>query len=286
MRERRRQTLKMPEVLGLTERDAQVMLTNHGFRSARVRYVQSYDSVGSVVGQAPIHGQIVDSNTDVELRVAQRSFVRFLPQIYQQDDALGHHFLREYLWVFQHLFASITDKLDSTHTYYDPRESPEEFLPWLASWVALTLDIDWDESKKRKLIRSAAENYRRRGTRRAIEEVLHIFLDNSVRIEENAWPYPGFCIGVTSSIGEDTIVLPRIDLDHCFMVHIPVAPDDITEEMVVKVHNIINLEKPAHTMYFLQFQLEKQRSSPQVFMQIGVSSLGVPDLRYSEGMNE
>ena len=184
------------------------------------------------------------------------------------------------------MFASITDKLESTHTYYDPRESPEEFLPWLASWVALTLDIDWDESKKRKLIRSAAENYRRRGTRRAIEEVLHIFLDNSVRIEENAWPYPGFCIGVTSSIGEDTIVLPRIDLDHCFMVHIPVAPDDITEEMVVKVHNIINLEKPAHTMYFLQFQLEEQRSSPQVFMQIGVSSLGVPDLRYSEGMNE
>ena len=276
----------MPELLGLTEHDAQVMLVNHGFRPAKVRYVQSYDAVGSIVGQAPLQGQLVDAETTVEMRVAQRSFVRFLPQIYQQDDALGHHFLREYLWVFQHLLSSITDKLDDTHRYYDPREAPEEFLPWLASWVALTLDVDWDESKKRKLIRSAAENYRRRGTKRALEDVLQIFLDHSVRIEENAWPYPGFCIGVTSSIGEDSIVLPKIDLDHCFMVHIPVAPDEITEEMVVKVHNIINLEKPAHTMYFLQFQLEEERSAPQVFMQIGVSSLGVPDIRYDDSSDE
>jgi phage tail-like protein len=286
VRERRRKTLKMPEVLGLTERDAQVMLANHGFREARVRYVRSYDTIGEVVGQAPMHGQIVDANIEVELRIAQRSFVRFLPQIYQQDDALGHHFLREYLWVFQHLFASITDNLDEGYTYYDARETPEEFLPWLASWVSLTLDVDWEESKKRKLIRSAAENYRRRGTRRAIEDVLHIFLDKKVHVEENAWPYPGFCIGVTSSIGEDSIVLPKINLDHCFMVHIPIAPDEITEEMVVKVHNIINLEKPAHTMYFLQFQLLEKRAAPQVFMQIGVSSLGVPDLRYDRGLSE
>ena len=112
--------------------------------------------------------------------------------------------------------------------------------------------------------------------------ILEIFVDKAPRIEENAWPYSGFRVGVTSSVGEDTIILPPINMDHCFMVHIPVGADEITEEMVVKIHNIINLEKPAHTTYFLQFQTEEERAAPQVFMQVGVSHLGVPDLRYDE----
>ncbi|MBT9557728.1 MAG: hypothetical protein IV100_16960 [Myxococcales bacterium] len=50
----------------------------------------------------------------------------------------------------------------------------------------------------------------------------------------------------------------------------------------MKIHNLINMEKPAHATYFLQFQTEERRATPQVFMQIGVSSLGVPDLRYDD----
>ncbi|MFT5431173.1 MAG: phage tail-like protein [Myxococcota bacterium] len=283
MRERVRSKLRMPDVVGLREQDAQIMLQAENFLPATVQFVESYEDLNTVVSQEPIKGQLVDTSAEVVIHVAKQSYLKFLPQIYQQDTALGNTFLKRYLWIFQHVTTSVTDKLDHAHGYYDPRETPADFLPWLASWVALSLDIDWDDLKKRKLVRAAAEMYKYRGTKRAMIDILEIFCDKAPRIVENAWPYAGFCIGVTSSVGEDTIILPQINLDHCFMVYIPVGADEITEEMVVKIHNIINLEKPAHTMYFLQFQTEEVRAAPQVFMQVGVSHLGVPDLRYDEG---
>ncbi|MFT7621524.1 MAG: phage tail-like protein [Myxococcota bacterium] len=282
VRERLRKKLVMPELTGLRRADAQVMLTNLGFGQGRVRFVESYKGVGDVVHQHPMKGQLVDSNTEVELHVAKRNYVQYLPQVYQVETSTGNSFLREFLWVFQHIQESVTTKLDDGHQYFDPRDTPQEFLPWLASWVALTLDVDWPTVKKRKMIRAAAEMYKYRGTRRAMIEVLEIFVGERPRIEENAWPYAGFRIGVSSTLGEDTIILPPMDMDHCFMVHIPMAPEAITEEMVVKVHNIIKLEKPAHTTYFLQFERKEDKPKPLPFFQIGVSALGVDDVRYDE----
>ncbi len=283
VRERVRKKLKMPDVTGLAQRDALIALDNAGFVvRPRIRYVESYEALGTVVAQDPIRGNLIDNLTTVEIRVAKRSYLRYLPQIYQTDAATGNDFLKEFLWVFQHLTDSVTQRLDNGHRYYDPRETPSEFLPWLASWVALTVDVDWPDIKKRQLIRSAAELYKFRGTKRALRDVIRIFLEREPRIEENKWPYPGFRVGVTSTVGIDTIVLPVIDLDHCFIVHIPARADEITEEMVVKIHNLISLEKPAHTTYFLQFQTEDKVATPQVFMQIGVSAMGVPDLRFVE----
>ena len=259
------------------------MLTNQGFQPGTVRFVETYDELGSVVQQHPMKGQLIDSTTPVHLHVCKRSYIRHLPQIYQVDGALGSPFLREYLWIFQHVMESLTDKLDEAHRYYRPYEAPEDFLPWLASWVALAVDIDWPEQKKRKLIKAAAQMYAYRGTRKAMKEVLAIFVGKEPRIVENAWPYQGFRVGVSSTVAEDTIILPPINLDHCFMVHIPMPSEEITEEMVVKIHNIINLEKPAHSTYFLQFKTEDLKARPQVFMQIGIAAtIGVTELRYDE----
>jgi len=286
IRERVRKKLVMPDLVGLHYRDAQIMLTNLGFAEGTLRFVESYEDVDHIVNQHPMKGQLVDSTTEVLLSVAKQSYLRFLPQVFQVDAGLGNAFLREYLWIFQHTLESLTSHLDDGHRYYDPRETPQHFLNWLASWVALTLDVDWPDVKKRKMIRAAAEMYRYRGTKRAMREVLEIFLGKRPSIQENAWPYAGFRIGISSTVAEDTIILPPIQLDHCFMVHIPVASDEITEEMVVKVHNIIKMEKPAHATYFLQFKTEEDKARPQAFFQIGVSALGVADLRYDEDEEE
>ena len=281
MQERIRKKLIMPDLCGLGEKDAQIMLTNQGFQRGTVRFVETYDELGTVVTQHPMKGQLVDSTTPVHLHVCKRSYIRHLPQIYQVDTSVGNGFLREYLWIFQHVMESVTDKLDQAHRYYRPYDAPEDFLPWLASWVALAVDIDWPETKKRKLIKAAAQMYAYRGTRRAMKEVLAIFVGKEPKIVENAWPYQGFRVGVSSTVAEDTIILPPINLDHCFMVHIPMPPEDITEEMVVKIHNIINLEKPAHSTYFLQFKTEDVKARPQVFMQIGIAAtIGMTELRY------
>ena len=272
MRERIRKRLAVPDLLGLNQNDAQAILRNAGFTPGRVRYVQSYDPLDTVVDQYPLKGQLLSDNEDIELKIAKRSYLQYLPQIFQMDSAMGNSFLREYLWIFQHIFDSIDEKLSKGHEYFDPRHTPSEMLPWLASWVALSLDVDWPELNKRKLIRNAAQKYRNRGTRQSLEEMLEIFVGTAPKIDENSWPYPGFRIGITSTMGEDSMILPPLHLDHCFVVHVPQPVDEISEEMVVKIHNIINMEKPAHTNYCLQFYSDDNRPTPQVFMQIGVIS--------------
>ena len=283
MRERVRKRLVMPDLKGLRVEDAQVLLTSSGFQEARVRFVESYETLGTVVDQHPLKGQLVQSGGLLEIQVAKRSYLRFLPQIFQVESDIGNSFLREFMWVFHHITESLTDKLSDGHRYYEPLNTPEPFLSWLASWVALSLDVDWPEVKKRKLIRAAAELYQYRGTRKALREALKIFIGKKPTIVENDWPYDGFRIGVSSTMGEDTVILPPIDLDYCFVVRLPFKQDEITEEMVVKVHNIINMERPAHTMYFLQFETEEEKAKPQVFMQIGAAStIGMVELRYDE----
>lgn len=283
MRERSRKKMIMPELSGLRVEDAQIVLRNSGFSPARVRFVESYEEDGSVTHQYPMRGQLVAPGELIELKVAKRSYIRFLPQIYQVDTAVGNSFLKEYLWIFQHIVESLTEKLDNAHEYYEPLNTPPDFLPWLASWVAMTLDIDWEEEKKRRMIRAAASLYAWRGTKHALVEMLKIFIGKEPTIEENTWPYDGFRVGVSSTVAEDTIILPPINMDHCFIVHVPVKDDEITEEMVVKVHNIINMERPAHTMYFLQFKREADKARAQHFMQIGaVSTIGVHALKYDE----
>jgi phage tail-like protein len=287
MRERVRKKLIMPDLLGLNQRDAQVTLRNAGFSPSRVRYIQSYEALDTVVEQVPLKGQLLGSNDDIEIKVAKKSYLQYLPQIFQVDSAMGNTFLREYLWIFQHIFDSINELIDNGDKYYDPRETPSEMLSWLASWVALSLDVDWPDLNKRKLIQNAAAKYRNRGTRRALEEMLGIFVGAEPKIEENTWPYPGFRIGVTSTMGEDSMILPPLNLDHCFVVHVQQTVNEISEEMVVKVHNIINMEKPAHTAYCLQFSSDAERPTPQTFMQIGVASVvGTAAADYEEAEDE
>src|SRR5437879_1457293 len=113
--ERVRKKLIMPDLVGLREKDAQIMLTNQGFQPGTVRFVEAYEDVGSVTQQHPMKGQLVDSTTPVHLHVAKRSYLRNLPQVFQVDGALGSAFLREYLWIFQHVLESVTTKLDASH---------------------------------------------------------------------------------------------------------------------------------------------------------------------------
>ena len=84
MRERIRKKLVVPDLMHLRANDAQIMLTNHGFNPANVRFVESYDDIDTVVNQEPRKGQLVDSTTRIEVQVAKQSYLRYLPQIYSR----------------------------------------------------------------------------------------------------------------------------------------------------------------------------------------------------------
>ncbi|MDX9722796.1 MAG: hypothetical protein RBU37_18755, partial [Myxococcota bacterium] len=73
-------------------------------------------------------------------------------------------------------------------------------------------------------------------------------------IIENEWPFRGFQIGVHSTMDIDSTIFPLVNRSHCFIVGIPLDPQEVDDQIIIKIHDIIRSEKPAHTMYFLRFK--------------------------------
>ena len=48
--------------------------------------------------------------------------------------------MRRFLFIFQHVMTSLTDKIDRIVDLCDPLLCDPRFLPWLASWVSFELD--------------------------------------------------------------------------------------------------------------------------------------------------
>src|SRR5262249_19154170 len=137
-----------------------------------------------------------------------------------------------------------------------------------------------------RLIKRAVELYRIRGTLRGLKLFISLFTGHEPDIRENEWPFRGWRIGVTSSMGVDTVVLPPVNLAHTFVVEMPTAYRDLSPEAVIRIHEIVRLEKPAHAQYYLRFAAEAREAELREFFVIGTRSgigIGQEILRRSEG---
>jgi phage tail-like protein len=266
-----RKLVRVPDVIGLPLRKAELILRQAELGLASVTYSESYEDKDVVVEQKP-RNQMVYAGDAVRLTVSRESYIKWLPAIYQRGDATGKNFVRDILWIIQHLFGSIDDTLDIIHTFFNSYETPERFLPWLASWSAMVLEADWPLNKKRRLIKQAMELYRMRGTKKGITLFIKLFTDFEPMINENAWPFNGFRIGVTSAIGIDSVILPPVDKSRAFMVIMPHRFRDLSPQSIIRLHEIIEMEKPAQTSYMLKFEEPPLSVEERGFYQIGVRS--------------
>jgi phage tail-like protein len=269
-----RALVRMPDVVGLPLRKARMLVVNAGLVADAVTFQESYETRDTVLQQKPMRGQMVYAGDKVTLTVSRESYVKWLPSIYQRADINGRNFYRDFLWIVQHLFGSVEETLDVIHHYFDPYEAPEHFLPWLASWSAMVLEEDWPLAKKRRLIRKAIELYRIRGTVKGIKLFISLFTGHEPDIKENQWPFRGWRIGETSEIGTDSVVLPPVNLAHTFIVEMPVSYKDVSPESVIRIHEIIQMEKPANTQYYLRFASEGGGNDLSEFMAIGGGVVG------------
>jgi phage tail-like protein len=176
-------------------------------------------------------------------QAAQR-LTALLPAIYREDP-----FLARYLWAFEQLFVALEQEIDGLASLFDAIETREEFLPWLASWVALSLRADLAPNQQREFLSRIVPLYRRRGTKQNLQDLLSIFTRGVPTIVESDDPPHHFTI---------TMRLPEA-----------AAQDRLRQSAIA--HALIDLEKPAHTFYDLDLQFPT--------MQIGVTStVGVDTL--------
>jgi phage tail-like protein len=103
-----------------------------------------------------------------------------LPGVYLEDD-LARGFTRGLDTVLAPVFLT----LDCLDAYVAPGLAPEDFLPWLASWVGTTLVEGWPVERKRRVVADAATRHRDRGTRRGLRAHLEVLTDGDVEVYDN-----------------------------------------------------------------------------------------------------
>ncbi len=188
---------------------------------------------------------------------ARGRYLDYLPAFYHDDGLMSR-----FLMVFESFWAPIERQIDHLPFYFDPRLTPADFLPWLASWLNLTLDERWPEEKRRRLVCAAVSLYRKRGTRRGVQEFLALYTGKSPRIIEHR--AENFCLGDGALLGPG-VALGLDNKPHTFTValRLPPLPAVDEEERGRKeadrrriIESIIESEKPAHAGYNLRLEIE------------------------------
>ena len=98
------------------------------------------------------------------------SYVEYLPGVYE-----GNAFLARFLLIFESILGPLDRTIGNLPHYFDPELGPPDLLPWLGGWVGLVLDHRWPEARRRDLVRSAAELYHWRGTRRGLSTFVRLY---------------------------------------------------------------------------------------------------------------
>ncbi len=187
----------------------------------------------------------------LQVHFPRLSYLRYLPAVYQEDET-GRDFLERFLSLFETFFDGIELQVNHIARYFDPDSSVAqgEFLRWLATWLAISADNIWDDARLRALIKRAAQIYKYRGTRAAIEEMIEIFLGERPLIVEH---YQTSCAGwARQRVSEDIAALKALyerlygKDPFCFCVLLKPFPVK-TEEQRKAVRRILDSEKPAHT---------------------------------------
>ncbi len=112
--------------------------------------------------------------------------------------------LRRFLFLFQHVMTTITDRIDALPGLIDPGTTDPRFLPWIASWVSFPLDSSLPLHQQRELVRRAIRLYRTRGTVAGVEEMIRVLTAAPVRIAETNKPN-AFVLGRSTLAGGTSI---------------------------------------------------------------------------------
>jgi phage tail-like protein len=159
-----------------------------------------------------------------------------LPAIYQEEDPFTVRFTQ----AFDDSLAPIFSTLDNLPAYFDARYAPEDFLGWLAGWVAIELDETWDVGRRRVAVLNGAELLRRRGTAGGLAAEIELATGGQVEIVENGGS------GWSLDAGSPMIGSARPAL----MVRLRVPDPALVDRE--RLERIVDAAKPAHVPHKIE----------------------------------
>lgn len=153
-----------------------------------------------------------------------------LPAIFQEEDPFTVRFTE----AFDDSLAPIFTTLDNLAAYFDPRYAPEDFLGWLAGWVAIELDETWELRRRREAVLGGADLLRRRGTAVGLAAELELATGGRVEVLESGGSAWSLDAGSPMVGSARPALLVRIRVDD---------PGGLDAE---RVERIVDAAKPAH----------------------------------------
>jgi phage tail-like protein len=118
----------------------------------------------------------------VKIYYPSLSYLRYLPAIYQED-AASRDFLERYLSVYETQLHEIEETISNLPVYFDPMAAPDEFLEWLASWLALDR-YELLGEKNREFILRAFEFYKQKGTASGLANLVSFLTGRECCVKE------------------------------------------------------------------------------------------------------
>ena len=196
----------------------------------------------------------------------------YLPAVFREEDAVMRagagvaapgRFLERFLALFEGSFTNLEDRLDAVRALFDPRTVPAEALDWLAGWMGIVFNPGWEERRRRLFLRHASEFFVARGTPRGLQMALRLAFDP----EPSAQIFRD-CTGAAERAGGFRIVegfrqtgsdpAAKQSAAHRFTVLLPAPARSTSDdpELLARrefVRRIVDLEKPAHTVFEVRF---------------------------------
>lgn len=180
---------------------------------------------------------------------SQSSYLKYLPTIYSENEFAGR-----FLMIFESVLGPLESMVANLAFYLDPGTSPEELLPWLASWTKVALNDNWPVERRRELVKSLAWLFQWRGTRRGMRECLRLYTGIEPQITED---FGGIVLAEQSELGRNTML--GGGNPNTFTVTFETGdPGTINEE---QVKTIIEASKPAHASYILRVVRSEPREA-------------------------
>jgi phage tail-like protein len=176
-------------------------------------------------------------------------YLRRLPRVFSRDQDQAS-FLRRYLAMFEGFLGEVEARGVDRDILLTPHAAPDEVLPWLASFLGLALDERWARAPRprgrtvdarRDIIELAAWLFRFRGTVPGLRKFIELYVGVSIVLLEH-FRFRG---RMTALLGGD-FQISRDEHAHRFTVLIPAA---LTEEQLDVVHRILEVHRPAHTIF-------------------------------------
>jgi phage tail-like protein len=160
-------------------------------------------------------------------------FLRTFPEAYRERGSFFHR----YISVFSSIYNDLEREIDRAYELLDLDRCPAELLPVYASWFGILPDGDYmDESRLRAFLKKAYSLIRNKGARKAIEELVGIFVDEPFYVVEH--------VDVVSGSDRETRrALQRLygDDPYAFTLLIRRKPD---EKLQLRLTRLIGQFKP------------------------------------------